>query len=109
MLIDDIERIIQTTPGLTATQIARERYGINGYGERVRAACQMLHHAGRIERTGQGGPGDPYRFYPATDATASSSRPGKASALSSAEIVVGRTAAGRMGYLGQFLIATGSE
>lgn len=109
MLIDDVERIIQTDPGLTATQIARKLYGINGYGERVRAVCQLLHHAGRIERTGQGGPGDPFRFHPASDATASSSPPGKASALSFAEIAVGRTAAGRMQYLGHSLTGAGPE
>jgi hypothetical protein len=109
MLIDDVERIIHTAPGLTATQIARKLYGIHGYGERVRAACQMLHHAGRIERTGQGGPGDPYRFHPASDATASSARPGKASGLSFAEISVGRTAAGRMRYWGHSRIGAGPE
>ena len=109
MLIDDVERIIQTTPGLTATQIARKLYGINGYGERVRAACQMLHHSGRIERTGRGGPGDPFRFYPAAIATASSSQPGKASGFSFAEIVVGRAATGRMKYLGRPMMGSAPE
>ena len=81
MLIDDVERIIRTTPGLTATQIARNLYGINGYGERVRSVCQTLHALGRIERTGLGGPGDPFRFYPA-GAAASRGLPGKANAFS---------------------------
>ena len=103
MLIDDIERTIHRAPGLTATQIARKLYGINGYGERVRAVCQMLHQSGRIDRTGAGGPGDPFRFYPATGATASSSPPDKWSSLSFAEIVVGRTATGRMRYCGRVM------
>ncbi len=77
MLIDNIERIIRTTPGLTATQIARQLYGNSGYGERVRAVCQALHKLGRIERTGMGGPGDPFRFNPPADATISSSLSGK--------------------------------
>lgn len=64
MLIDDVERIIHTAPGLTATQIARKLYGHNGYGERVRAVCQTLHAVGRIDRAGKGGPGDPFRFHP---------------------------------------------
>lgn len=81
MLIDDAERVIRATPGLTATQIARKLYGIDGYGERVRPACQGLHKLGRIERIGMGGPGDPFRFYPAADAAASSSLPGKANAF----------------------------
>jgi hypothetical protein len=71
MLIEDVERIIRTAPGLTATQIARKLYGSNGYGERVRALCQALHKLGRIERIGMGGPGEPFRFYPATDGAAS--------------------------------------
>ena len=79
MLIDDVEAAIARTPGLTATQIARKLYGNNGYGERVRAVCQILHMLGRIERTGKGGPGDPYRFYPASGTAASNSLPGRES------------------------------
>jgi len=65
MLIDDVERIVTATPGLTATQIARALSGVDGYGERVRAACQELYSSGRFGRIGNGGPGDPFRYYPA--------------------------------------------
>ena len=89
MLIDDVERIIRTASGLTATQIARKLYGHNGYGERVRSVCQTLHKLGRVERTGMGGPGDPFRFYPAADASASSSSSGKANTHSFTEESLG--------------------
>jgi len=64
MLIDDVERTIRQKPGLTATQIAAELFGLDGYGERVRAMCQALHASGRIERDGDGRPGSPFKFYP---------------------------------------------
>jgi len=65
MLIDDIQRIVRATPGLTATEIARALSGVDGYGEQVRSSCQALYSAGRIGRTGNGGPADPFRYYPA--------------------------------------------
>ncbi len=64
MLIDDIERIIRSKPGLKATEIAAELYGASGYHQRVAAECRALVHIGRIERRGDGGPGDPYRYFP---------------------------------------------
>ena len=67
MLIDDVEKIVRTRPGLSAKQIAGALFGLDGYGERVRSACQALHHSGRIERTGEGGPGDPFRYFPSAD------------------------------------------
>jgi len=63
MLIDDVERIIREKPGLTATQIASELFGLDGYGERVRTICQALYASGRIERAGDGRPGSPFRYY----------------------------------------------
>jgi len=101
MLIDNIERIIRTTPGLTATQIARQLYGNSGYGERVRAVCQSLHELGRIERTGMGDPGDPFRFYPPADATISGSLSGKATAFSVAELLPSELRAAGSGNLGR--------
>jgi hypothetical protein len=65
MLIDDIERLIRETPGLTATELAYRLFGINeGYSQRINTECRALAHLGRIERRGSGGPGDPYRYYP---------------------------------------------
>jgi hypothetical protein len=64
MLIDELERLIVRKPGLTATQIAAELYGADGYGERVRGACWTLVERGRIERRGVGGPCDPFTYHP---------------------------------------------
>jgi hypothetical protein len=64
MLLDDIEKAISERPGLTATQIAHAMYGADGYGEQVRTGCLALLRQGRIERRGQGGPGDPFTHYP---------------------------------------------
>ena len=64
MLLDEVESIIREKPGLTATQIARELFGRNGYAERVNHSCLALAQVGRIERRGRGGPGDPFTYYP---------------------------------------------
>jgi hypothetical protein len=64
MLLDDVERIIRTKPGLTATQIARVLFGADGYAEQVNYSCLRLARAGRIERRGRGGPGDPFTYHP---------------------------------------------
>lgn len=57
--------LISVKPGLRATQLAEALFGLNGYHERVGAACRMLVELGKVERHGNGGPGDPYTYYPA--------------------------------------------
>jgi LysR family transcriptional regulator, hca operon transcriptional activator len=64
MLIDDIEKLICRTPGLTATALARVLFGGDGYNQRVNAECRTLVFARRIERRGRGGPGDPFTYHP---------------------------------------------
>jgi hypothetical protein len=64
MLLDDVERIIRETPGLTGTQIARTLYGPGGYAEQINHSCLALARVGRIERRGRGGPGDPFTYHP---------------------------------------------
>ena len=59
MLIDDIERFIGETPGLTATQLASALVGLDGYNHRVSGVCQALARFGRVAWRGHGGPGDP--------------------------------------------------
>jgi hypothetical protein len=65
MLIEDVERLIEEVPGLTATALAQRLFGLNGYHSRVSAECRALVHVGRIERRGAGGPGDPFTYHPA--------------------------------------------
>ncbi len=64
MLMDQIEKTVLQIPGQTATEIARSLFGLDGYQERVNHLCAALVKAGRIERRGKGGPGDPFKHYP---------------------------------------------
>jgi hypothetical protein len=65
MLMDKLEHLIREAPGLTATELARKLFGVDGYHSRVGAECRLLAHSKRVERRGSGGPGDPYRYFPA--------------------------------------------
>ena len=67
MLIDTVERLIREKPGCTATQLAQALFGLDGYQERVSPACRALCACGRVRRQGNGGPGDPYRYFATTD------------------------------------------
>ena len=67
MLIDDIKEVIHRTPGLTATQIAEILFGPDGYHQRVASMCLALWEHGRVERRGNGGPGDPFTYYPGVE------------------------------------------
>lgn len=62
----EIEFFIQQHPGLTATQIANGLFGADGYHERVGNTLKILCSAGRLERHGAGGPGDPFKYYAPT-------------------------------------------
>lgn len=63
MLIDDVERLVRREPGLTATELARNLFGNDGYHSRLIAECRALIYAGWIERRDSGGPGDPFRYF----------------------------------------------
>lgn len=65
MLADTIEKLVRTTPGLTATQLAEKLFGVRGYSERVNPVLRELCAAGDIERHGSGGPGHPFTYHPA--------------------------------------------
>jgi hypothetical protein len=64
MVIDTIESTIRNNPGLTARQIKMLLYGDKGYGELAHRWCRELLRLGRIERSGTGHPGDPFKYYP---------------------------------------------
>ena len=54
MLIDDIEKVIRRTPGLTASQIADILFGPNGYHQQAASICQVLAQV-RPDRTARQG------------------------------------------------------
>ncbi len=65
MILNKVEKLIRLAPGLTATELSQRLYGIDGYHSRVSAQCRVLVYVGRVERHGSGGPGDPYKYFPA--------------------------------------------
>ena len=65
MLTNTVEQIVKERPGSTATELARDLYGLDGYQERINPILRLLCHSGRIRREGSGGSSDPYRYYPA--------------------------------------------
>ncbi len=63
MLIDDVEKLIGQSPGLTARQIAKVLFGNRGYPERVGPTCRSLCRSGRVERRGLGNSDDPFTYH----------------------------------------------
>jgi hypothetical protein len=61
---DDILYEVSRKSGLTETDLAALIFGRNaGYQQRVNSACRRLCDQGRIERHGNGGPGDPFTYH----------------------------------------------
>ena len=62
-LIDVVEFLIWSGPPRTEREIAEAIFGPEeGYQQRVNQECRMLANAGRVLRTGAGGPSDPHRY-----------------------------------------------
>jgi hypothetical protein len=59
---DDIELLVGRKPGLTEAELAQHLFGREGYQQRVNSNCRRLIKQGRIERHGDGGPGDPFTY-----------------------------------------------
>jgi len=62
--IDVLEYLIGKAPGRTQAQLAEAIHGSMGYQQQVNQDCLMLVNSGRIVCQGNGGPNDPYRYYP---------------------------------------------
>jgi predicted transcriptional regulator len=62
--IDVLEFLIQKGPGRTEMELAQAIHGDKAYQQRVNQDCNMLVNAGKVERRGGGGPGDPFRYWP---------------------------------------------
>jgi hypothetical protein len=61
---DDIYSLVVRRHGLTELEIARELFGGDGYQQQVNLPCRQLIDEGRIQRRGQGGPREPFTYYP---------------------------------------------
>lgn len=58
--------LIEKCPGRSEQQLSEAIFGSkgNGYQQRVNQDCRMLADRGEVERRGNGGPTDPYRYFP---------------------------------------------
>jgi hypothetical protein len=65
-LEDVLVFLVKTWPGRTEVELAQAIYGKKkGIQQRVNWHCRMLADAGKVARRGNGGSGDPFRYYPA--------------------------------------------
>jgi hypothetical protein len=65
IIADVLIFLIEKGPGRTEVELAEAIFGSGAYQQRVNQDCHMLADASRIVRRGQGGPVDPFRYYPA--------------------------------------------
>ena len=65
-IIQVLEFLISNGPGRTEMELAVAIFGDNdkAYQQRVNQDCRMLVNKGAIERRGQGGPADPFKYFP---------------------------------------------
>jgi hypothetical protein len=56
--------LIEKGPGRTKAELARAVYGRDTQ-QLVNQDCRLLADGGKVERRGEGGPNDPYRYYAA--------------------------------------------
>ena len=48
----------------TEIELAQAIHGDQAYQQRANQDCNMLLNAGKVERRGDGGAGDPFRYWP---------------------------------------------
>ena len=56
--------LIETREGLTERELAMAIFGPDGRQQNVNPTCRRLLSQGLVERRGEGGPREPYRYYP---------------------------------------------
>ena len=62
--IDVIQYLVENGPGRTEIELARAIHGLRGYQQQVNQDCNMLVNLGKVERRGEGGINDPFRYFP---------------------------------------------
>ncbi|MGY4601256.1 hypothetical protein ACVWXL_009002 [Bradyrhizobium sp. GM22.5] len=64
MKSDVIVYLIEQGPDRTEADLARAIHGPSAYPQLVNAECRSLAKQGKVERRGDGGAADPFRYYP---------------------------------------------
>jgi len=59
--------LIERGPGRTEQELAEAIYGPGGYQQEVNGECRLLVQRGHIERRGEGGQADSYRYFLSDD------------------------------------------
>lgn len=62
--LDVLGFLIKKGPGRTEAQLAEAIFADHAYQQRVNQDCVLLVNKGIVERRGDGGPSDPYKYYP---------------------------------------------
>ncbi|MGY3355098.1 hypothetical protein ACVWZK_001761 [Bradyrhizobium sp. GM0.4] len=62
--IDVLQFLIEKGPGRTEIELARAIHGEQAHQQQVNQDLVLLVGRGNADRRGEGGPGDPYRYYP---------------------------------------------
>lgn len=56
--------LIDKGPGRTEAELSNAIFGGNAPQQRVNQECRLLNNRGVVERRGDGGPADPFRYFP---------------------------------------------
>ena len=62
-IADKLLCLIRKHPGNTEGELAEILFGPEAYQQRVNGNCRLLIRRRLVERRGEGGPSDPYRYY----------------------------------------------
>lgn len=63
IIADRVLALIREKPGLTELEIAQSIFGEDAYQQRVNGDCRLLLSRGLVERHGEGGWHDPFRYH----------------------------------------------
>ena len=63
IIADRLLSLIRERPGQTELELAQSILGADAYQQRVNGDCRLLLNPGLVERRGEGGRHDPFRYH----------------------------------------------